>query len=246
MGQQYIYWEESKEKLTQYKDPDKLCIPIGKDKDDNWVIKDLVELGNILISGHTGTGKSNFLNLLICSLMVSHTKEDLRFVLIDTKLANLYTYENTPYLLETTANNDIDKLRACIKIIEDRKQEDTRHPHIVIVIDEFATLILNDQEIEKIISQIATDGPKLGVHIVLSSSNASQRVFTDRIKTIIPARLVGALAGEEDSIAVLDQDGAENLNGNGDMIFKHFTKTIRIQTPYISYEDQMEVLRERN
>ena len=75
MGQQYIYWEESKEKLAQYKDPNKLCIPIGKDKDDNWVIKDLVELGNILISGHTGTGKMVGLNMDTFYLTLMYDKE---------------------------------------------------------------------------------------------------------------------------------------------------------------------------
>jgi S-DNA-T family DNA segregation ATPase FtsK/SpoIIIE len=102
--------------------------------------------------------------------------------------------------------------------------------------------MLNEKESEGVIYQIAKQGAQVGVHMLLSSSGSAPKVFPPRLKEVITTRLAGAMATETDSINLLDNKGAEELKGNGDMIYKDTSGSIRVQTPFITYDEQKEVL----
>lgn len=67
----------------------------------------------------------------------------------------------------------------------------------------------------------------------------SEKVFTEKVKECISKRLVGAVVSRENSLSLLEEEGAELLGGHGDMIFKDMStrEMVRVQTPYISVED---------
>ena len=79
--------------------------------------------------------------------------------------------------------------------------------------------------------------------MILSTSSPSESVFTDKLRELIPGRIAGALASKEDSQRVLDQGGAEDFLGNGDMLYKNMEEVIRIQVPFISSEEVDELVK---
>jgi S-DNA-T family DNA segregation ATPase FtsK/SpoIIIE len=248
MGQQYIYWKDSHKETKKYKDKFSLPINFGKDKEGNWVIRDLSDIENILISGAVGTGKSNFLDTVVCSLADMNDSEELKIVLIDNKLL-LQHYIKLPHLLYPIIGS-VDKsltiLKKCLEEIEERKQKDTRGPKILIVIHELADIMLSEEEAKTVIYQIAKQGSQVGVHILLSSSRSMPKVFSPKFKDVISTRLAGAMATESESLNILDEKGAEKLMGNGDMIYRDESGSIRVQTPFITYDEQKSVLNSFN
>lgn len=212
---------------------------LGKDRKGEEVRKNL---DNLLISGHTGSGKSMFLNSLIYTILNTSSPEELELVLIDTKLANFYVYEGIKYLkgkVNHTVDESVAVLKECLSEIERRKKEHVRGPFIVVLIDEFADLVIQNPKSEELICKIAREGKDVGIYIILSSSKASENVFTEKIKDSIPKRLIGSVASKEESLWLLDEDCAEKLLGSGDMIFKDMDtgEQTRVQTPFVSTEE---------
>lgn len=230
-----------KEKL---RDDYEIQVILGKDKEEKVVIKNL---DNLLISGHTSSGKSMFLNSVIYTILNTSSSEELELVLIDTKQVEFYVYEGIKYLkgkVNHTVDESVAVLEECLSEIKRREEEHVRGPFIVVLIDEFADLVIQNPKSEELICKIAKKGKDFGVYILLSSSMASERVFTEKIKESIPKRLIGSVASREASLWLLEEEGAEELMGSGDMIFKDMNtgEQIRVQTPFVSTEESEKIV----
>lgn len=92
-------------------------------------------------------------------------------------------------------------------------------PYLVIVIDEFADLIMTDKKVEDTIVRLAQKARAAGIHIILATQRPSVNVVTGLIKANIPARISFKVSARVDSRTVLDQSGAEQLLGKGDMLY---------------------------
>jgi S-DNA-T family DNA segregation ATPase FtsK/SpoIIIE len=127
---------------------------------------------------------------------------------------------------------------------EDKSFAHRPMPYIVVIIDELADLMLTaSKEVESPIIRIAQLARAVGIHLVVATQRPSVDVITGIIKANFPARLAYLVASKIDSRTILDQSGAEQLLGNGDMLFLPggSPKPIRIQNSFIS-TDEVEAL----
>jgi S-DNA-T family DNA segregation ATPase FtsK/SpoIIIE len=107
-------------------------------------------------------------------------------------------------------------------------------PYIVLIIDEFADLIMTaGKEIEGPIQRLAQLARAIGIHLIIATQRPSANIITGIIKTNFPARLAFRVSSSIDSRTILDQTGAEKLVGRGDMLYYNGNNTIRAQCAFI-------------
>tara|TARA_Y100001935_G_scaffold239088_1_gene226366 strand:+ start:112989 stop:115544 length:2556 start_codon:yes stop_codon:yes gene_type:complete len=114
-----------------------------------------------------------------------------------------------------------------------------RHlPYIVVVIDELADLMMTaGKQIEEPIARIAQLARAVGIHMVVATQRPSVNVITGTIKANFPARVAYQVASKVDSRTILDQGGADQLIGMGDMLFHNGASMTRIQNAFVSTEE---------
>jgi len=113
-------------------------------------------------------------------------------------------------------------------------------PYIVLVVDELADLMMTVQsEVEKPLAMLAQKARATGIHLILATQRPSVNVITGLIKANFPSRIAFRVASKVDSRTIIDQNGAEALLGNGDMLFLPPGKSepIRLQGAFISTEE---------
>lgn len=113
-------------------------------------------------------------------------------------------------------------------------------PHIVIVVDEFADLMMQQgKEVETCIARLAQKARAAGMHVILATQRPSVDVITGMIKANFPTRIAFRVSQKVDSRTILDEQGAEHLLGKGDMLVKlnGTNDTKRVQCPWVSEEE---------
>ena len=118
-------------------------------------------------------------------------------------------------------------------------------PVIVMIIDELADLMMTVQgEVETPLAMLAQKARAIGIHLILATQRPSVNVITGLIKANFPSRIAFRVASKVDSRTILDQNGAEALLGNGDMLFLPPGKSepMRIQGAYIATEETERIM----
>jgi S-DNA-T family DNA segregation ATPase FtsK/SpoIIIE len=118
-------------------------------------------------------------------------------------------------------------------------------PFIVIIIDELADLMMTVQgEVETPLARLAQKARAIGIHLILATQRPSVNVITGLIKANFPCRIAFRVASKVDSRTILDQNGAEALLGNGDMLFlpPGRSEPMRLQGAYIGTDESERVM----
>ncbi len=217
-----------------------LWMALGKDITGRPVIGDLCKMPHLLVAGATGAGKSVCLNMIIASLLVTATPDQVQMLMIDPKRVELTVFNGIPHLIKEVIADprlaagalfEMTKemesryerfAKASVRKIEEYnvKYPDERLPYVVVIIDELADLMLvAPARVETTIMRLAQLGRATGIHLVVATQRPSVDVITGLIKANVPSRIAFAVSSQADSRVILDVNGAERLLGRGDMLY---------------------------
>ena len=236
-----VSFKECFEQLPPVNEKNKTMICLGKDINNNFINANISKGPHMLVSGTTGSGKSVFMNSIITTLIMRNSPKDLRLIMVDPKQVEMAAYEDLPHLLCPIINNPFKAKSALEKLV---KEMDMRYaqlkekhvtkieaynalaeaegfekmPTIVCLIDEFADLADNCKDVSKPVSMLGQKSRAAGIHIVLATQRPTTNIVNGTIKSNLPFRVALSVKTYTDSSVILDEGGAENLLGNGDML----------------------------
>ncbi len=244
----------------------KISFAVGKDISGKTVVTDIAKMPHLLVAGATGSGKSVCINTLIMSILFKAHPDEVKLILIDPKQVEFQPYNEIPHLMIPVVT-DPKKASAALgwavnemtkryqKFVEvgvrdmkgynkrlDKmtvKDEENfpRMPQIVIIVDEFADLMMvAPGEVEDAVCRLAQLARAAGIHLVLATQRPSVNVITGLIKANIPSRIALSVSSAIDSRTIIDSGGAEKLLGNGDLLFApgDYPKPVRVQGAFVS------------
>ena len=240
-----------------------LTVWLGKDIAGKAIGTDLAKQPHVLVAGTTGSGKSGCVNAMLTSILLRATPNDVKLVLVDPKQVELNHYEGIPHLITPVVTSpriaanvlqnliremeqrytvmSVAKTRSLVELNKVReKHGDKPLPYILCVIDELADLMMiAPAEVEDSIIRLAQKSRAVGIHLLLATQRPSADIITGMIKANVPARIAFAVSSQTDSRVILDQNGAESLLGQGDMLFRPATdsRPARIQGAYVTEEE---------
>ena len=259
-----VYLKQVLETGTSHTRRSPLTLVLGKDVSGSSIFADIERMPHLLVAGTTGSGKSVCINVMLVSLLLHATPEQVRLILIDPKMLELSTYEGIPHLLTpvvTDMQEASHSLKWCIAEMERRYQlmaalgvrnistfnakietaesqgktipdplrafdsldepEPLKSlPLVVVIVDEFADMMMIvGKKVEQLIARLAQKARAAGIHLVLATQRPSVDVITGLIKANVPSRISFQVSSQIDSRTILDQGGAEQLLGHGDMLY---------------------------
>ncbi len=240
-----------------------LTVWLGKDVAGRAIAADLAKMPHLLVAGTTGAGKSGCVNAMLSSILLRATPHEVRMVLVDPKQVELTHYDSIPHLLTpviTSPRKAANALQNLVREMERRYgmmslartrtlpelnrvragRGEPALPYVLCVIDELADLMMvAPDNVEDAIIRLAQKARAVGIHLVLATQSPRVDVITGMIKANVPSRIAFAVSSQTDSRVILDQNGAETLLGQGDMLFAPVgsSRLQRIQGAYIDEED---------
>ena len=121
-------------------------------------------------------------------------------------------------------------------------EDDSVMPYIVVVIDEFADLIMIAKEVETPVMRLAQKARAVGIHLIVATQRPSVDVITGRIKANFPARIAFRVMQMTDSRTIIDQPGADKLIGRGDMLLSQNGELTRIQCALVDGDEVTDIV----
>ena len=209
-----------------------------------------------------------FINCILLSILYKASPSDVKLIMVDPKKVEFEKYKGIPHLMFPVVSNPkraAGVLAWCVKEMEERYEKmarvgvrDLRRynqlmksspsddpelkplPLIVIVIDELSDLmVVAGDEVEDSIYRLAQMARAAGMYLIIATQRPSVDVITGVIKANIPSRIALKVASPHDSRTIIDSIGAEQLLGNGDMIYKPqgLDRSLRVQGAWVSDDD---------
>ncbi|MCR5646930.1 MAG: DNA translocase FtsK [Acholeplasmatales bacterium] len=243
-----------------------LNVALGKLIDNSPLYQNIYNMPHALIAGATQSGKSVSLNTILMSLLIKNSPEDLKLIIVDPKMVEFTLYENIPHLATPIISDSMlatEALHWCVEemdrrydvlrrfrvknagdYLQKRKEDPSMPPlpYIVVVIDEFNDLVMTSgAEVQDYIVRLAQKARAAGMHVILATQRPTTNVINGTIKANIPCRIAFRVASSMDSMVILDQVGAEELLGRGDMLIVNQGAPVRAQGAYLS-DDEIEGL----
>lgn len=224
-----------------------LSFALGKSIVGKPIFLNILDMPHLIVAGATGTGKSVCLNSMLISLLYRYSPEELRLIIVDPKIIEFEPYKGLPHLMFNDilindgralamldwACQEMDRRyflfrdKSARKIQEYNKKIDLttekKLPYIIILIDEFAELMMTSNDKKKVqnyVGRLAQKARAAGISLIFATQRPSADVIDGTIKTNFTSRICFQTSSNVDSNVVLGESGAETLIGKGDVMYK--------------------------
>jgi DNA segregation ATPase FtsK/SpoIIIE, S-DNA-T family len=242
-------------------------IPVGLDLEGKLRMADLADSADchLLVAGATGSGKSEWLRAMIAGLLLTNTPETLRFLLVDPKRNTFNELAGSAYLLDNQTivypdelspvavfDRLVDEMEsryrafhaAGVDHLGELRRKGEHLPRVVCVCEEYPDLLFHGRkEIEERIGRLGQKARAAGIHLVLAVQQPSREIVKGALQANIPARVGLRVTSPIESKMLLDRRGAEDLLGNGDLLFKDIGEPVRLQGLYLAPDERRAIFR---
>ena len=224
------------------------AIPLGIDSEGKIVFKKMSDLEDILVGGTTSTGKTNFLNNIICSILMKHTPDETKLVLIDSKGTEFNCYANLPHLITpivkdkdtaykilnsliagainrkqifaTNLVNTFDEYNNLVRQAK-RKYPDTRlgHlPNIVVIIDDYA--LIENEGTKKLLESLLKINNYTGIHVICGTSLPTEDIISPEMREYFYSRVSFNFVEDDYIKFILGCRNTKTIEGENNYIAK--------------------------
>jgi S-DNA-T family DNA segregation ATPase FtsK/SpoIIIE len=245
-----------------------LNIILGKDSEGNYFSYDISRMGHLLIGGEFGTGKTQFLHNTIKQLIENNSPEEIKLIISAGDFWYFKNYSELSHMLIPC----IEKKEALIEVLNWLNKEEEKRmrlflnyklrnidefnekfpnniiPNIVVVINDCEYFVNGNSQIEKLIIKILQYSKYSGIHLILTTEVGEKGVLSPMIKSNIGTKIVFKTKDINSSFLLLDQEGAEELNGKGEFLFLLPNSVLpkKLQCDYISNRDITKFIEKSN
>jgi len=204
-----------------------LSFVVGMDDEDNLETADLKELAHLLVAGTTGSGKTIFLH----SLIYQFIQKNIELYLIDGKNGHEFGKYQDRANMVIESDEVVGVINKIIQNMEDRYTHDylSDSKPIVVIVDEFVDLIMQKNIIEDLFVRLAQKGRGAKIHLILATQRPDSSILKGVLRSNLPSRVAFKVQKSTESKIILDETGAENLFGKGDMLFSDGKEIKRLQ-----------------
>ena len=201
------------------------------------------DVAHVLITGTTGSGKTELARSMILGLALCNPASSLRLLLIDPKGRGYRAFSGLPHLI-CPVISDVDethrRLDGLVAEMERRDKAGISEPQIIVFVDELADLMMvGGKHMIQTMTRLTQRGREAGIHIVACTQKPTAAIVGGLVKSNFPARLVGSVASADDAriASGIAGTGAERLAGRGDFLMVVKGEVQRVQAAYVPPEE---------
>ncbi len=234
----------------------------GVEPSGDALATDLRDGPHMLVGGTTGSGKTVFLYSLLACILETQDLDDVQMAIIDPKLTNFMFFRDLPNLVtddiiteaeaaydlfDRLVNEEIPRRKeileesASVDIVDHNSRADEPLSPILVVVDEYADLLDaaedDAEQIETNVRRIAQIARSVGIHLVIATQRPSANIINTDLRSNLDMRAAFRVPSDSDSRVILDENGAEGLGGDGDMLFKEGNHITRLQGTLVEPDD---------
>lgn len=226
-------------------------IPLGRNELGKLETIDLDKLGNMLILGTTGGGKCVLLNELIMSIILNYTKEEIKFITIDSSIVELSSFNGTPHYIKDTISDMTvasTELELIVKEVEKRKNQESIKEHLFVIIDDIYDLAYGQEKyINNLLIELMEKSKNTKVHIIVATDTPIENEIFKNYSDLFDLKCYLTLApgtyNEFDKEKTLNQEELNFISTIGNMILVTNDAKKKIKIADILDEDIKEIVK---
>ena len=226
-------------------------IPLGRNELGKLETIDLDKFDNMLILGTTGGGKSVLLNELIMSIILNYTKEEIKFITIDSSIVELSSFNGIPhYIKETISDMTVasTELELIVKEVEKRKNQESIKEHLFVIIDDIYDLAYGQEKyINNLLVELMEKSKNTKVHIIVATDTPNENEIFKNYSDLFDLKCYLTLApgtyNEFDEGKTLNQEDLNFISTIGNMILVANDVKKKIKVVDILDEDIKEIVK---